>query len=75
MTQAPQIGAHHAQQNRLVIDDQDMSGRRSPIRAVYDRAMKFHTEYLTFQTKKHREYINITPEVEAACARAGSRKG
>ena len=22
--------------------------------------MKFHTEHLWFQTKKHREYINIT---------------
>jgi secondary thiamine-phosphate synthase enzyme len=26
--------------------------------------MKFYTEHLWFQTKKHREYINITPEVE-----------
>ena len=26
--------------------------------------MKFHTEYLTFHTKKHREYIHITPQVE-----------
>ncbi len=26
--------------------------------------MKFYTEYLTFQTRKHREYINITPQVE-----------
>ena len=26
--------------------------------------MKFHTEYLTFNTKKHREYIHITPQVE-----------
>ena len=30
----------------------------------YDFAMRFYTEYLTFQTEKHREYINITPEVE-----------
>jgi thiamine phosphate synthase YjbQ (UPF0047 family) len=29
-------------------------------------AMKSHTEYLTFNTKKHREYIHITPQVEAA---------
>jgi len=26
--------------------------------------MKFHTEYLTFNTKEHREYIHITPQVE-----------
>jgi hypothetical protein len=25
--------------------------------------MKSHTEYLTFNTKKHREYIHITPQV------------
>ena len=24
--------------------------------------MKFHTEYLPFNTKKHREYIHITPQ-------------
>ena len=27
--------------------------------------MKFRTEYLTFNTKKRREYIHITPQVEA----------
>jgi secondary thiamine-phosphate synthase enzyme len=26
--------------------------------------MKFHTAYLTFNTKKHREYVHITAEVE-----------
>jgi secondary thiamine-phosphate synthase enzyme len=26
--------------------------------------MKFHTEYLTFNTKKHRTYVHITPQVE-----------
>ena len=28
--------------------------------------MKSHTEYLWFNTKKHREFINITDEVEKA---------
>jgi len=37
--------------------------------------MKFHTEYLTFQTKKHREYIHITPQVEAAVKRSGVKEG
>ena len=37
--------------------------------------MKFHTKYLTFQTKKHREYINITPEVEKALRESGIREG
>ena len=37
--------------------------------------MKFHTEYLTFNTKKHREYIHLTPQVEAAVAKSGVREG
>jgi secondary thiamine-phosphate synthase enzyme len=37
--------------------------------------MKFHTEYLTFNTKKHREYINMTTEVEKALAKSGIREG
>ena len=37
--------------------------------------MRFHTEYLTFHTKKQREYINITPQVENALAASGIRAG
>ncbi len=37
--------------------------------------MKFCTEYLTFNTKKHREYIHITPQVEAVVAKSGVREG
>ena len=37
--------------------------------------MKSHTEYLTFRTKKHREYINITPQVESALVKSGIREG
>ena len=37
--------------------------------------MKFHTEYLTFNTKKHREYVHITPQVEAAVAKSGIKEG
>jgi secondary thiamine-phosphate synthase enzyme len=37
--------------------------------------MKFHTEYLTFHTKKHREYINITQQVETALRKSGIRDG
>jgi secondary thiamine-phosphate synthase enzyme len=37
--------------------------------------MRFHTEYLTFRTRKHREYINITPQVEAALSKSGIREG
>ena len=37
--------------------------------------MKFHTEYLTFRTKKHREYLNITPQVEQALVKSGIREG
>ncbi len=37
--------------------------------------MKFHTEYLTFHTKKHREYVHITPQVEAIVRKSGVREG
>ena len=37
--------------------------------------MKFRTEYLTFNTKKHREYIHITPQVEAVVAKSGVQEG
>jgi secondary thiamine-phosphate synthase enzyme len=38
-------------------------------------AMKSHTEYLWFNTKKKHEFINITPEVEKALAKAGIQEG
>jgi secondary thiamine-phosphate synthase enzyme len=37
--------------------------------------MRFHTEYLTFDTRNHREYINMTSEVEGALAKSGIREG
>lgn len=37
--------------------------------------MRFHTEYLTFNTRNHREYINVTTQVEAALAKSGIREG
>ena len=37
--------------------------------------MKFHTEYLTFNTKKHRDYVHITPQVESAVRKSGVREG
>ena len=37
--------------------------------------MKAHTEYLTLTTKKHREYINITREVEGALRKSGIAEG
>ncbi len=37
--------------------------------------MKFHTEYLTFKTRRHREYLNITREIEAALKKSGIREG
>jgi secondary thiamine-phosphate synthase enzyme len=37
--------------------------------------MQFHTEYLTFRTKNHREYINITPQVESALEKSGITEG
>ena len=37
--------------------------------------MKFLTEYLWFNTKNHREYINITDQVEAAVKKSGIEEG
>jgi secondary thiamine-phosphate synthase enzyme len=37
--------------------------------------MRFHTEYLVFNTKKHREYVHITPQVEAAVKKSGVKEG
>ena len=37
--------------------------------------MRFHTDYLTFNTAKKREYVNITDQVEAAVAESGVAEG
>lgn len=37
--------------------------------------MKFYTKYLTMHTAKHREYVNITGEVEKALAESGIKEG
>ncbi len=37
--------------------------------------MKSYREYLTFNTEKRREYINITGEVESAVAKSGISDG
>ncbi len=37
--------------------------------------MKAYTEYLTFHTKKHREYVHITPQVEAIVKKSGVCEG
>ncbi|HEU5399925.1 MAG TPA: secondary thiamine-phosphate synthase enzyme YjbQ [Terriglobales bacterium] len=37
--------------------------------------MKSHTEYLTFKTAKHREYVHITPQVESILNRSGIQDG
>ena len=37
--------------------------------------MKFHTKYLWFNTTKHREYINITDEVQQALEESGIKEG
>jgi len=42
---------------------------------LYDRPMRFYTEYLTFKTAKHREYINMTEQVESALRKSGIQEG
>lgn len=37
--------------------------------------MKVHTDYLTFHTRKHREYIHITPQIEAIMAKSEVKEG
>ncbi len=37
--------------------------------------MKILTEYLTFHTKKHREYVHITPQVEKIVQASGVKQG
>jgi len=37
--------------------------------------VKSHTKYLWFNTRRHREYINITSEVEAAVRESGIQEG
>jgi secondary thiamine-phosphate synthase enzyme len=37
--------------------------------------MKAHTEYVTFKTRRHREYVRITDRVERVVAAAGIREG
>ncbi len=37
--------------------------------------MKAYTKYLTFHTKKRRDYINITDEISSAVSESGIREG
>ena len=37
--------------------------------------MKVHTDYLTFTTRREREYLNIPERVEAAVRESGCREG
>ena len=37
--------------------------------------MNVHTEYLTVRTRKHRDYIHLTPQVEAAVKKSGVKEG
>jgi secondary thiamine-phosphate synthase enzyme len=37
--------------------------------------MKSYTEYLWFQTNKHREYLNITDQVEQMLEKSGIKEG
>jgi secondary thiamine-phosphate synthase enzyme len=37
--------------------------------------MKSHTEYLWFNTRRHREFVNITEELAKVVAKAGIREG
>ncbi len=38
-------------------------------------SVKTHTEYLWFETKKHRDYLNITDKIAAILLKSGVRDG
>ena len=37
--------------------------------------MKFLTEYMTFNTKKRREFINITRDIDKTLQKSGIKEG
>jgi len=37
--------------------------------------VKFHTDYLWFNTERHRDYLNITSKVEDAVRKSGVKEG
>src|ERR1700753_3989400 len=37
--------------------------------------MRVYTAYMDFKTNRHREYFNITPQVESALKKSGIREG
>src|SRR6185312_2550698 len=41
----------------------------------YESRVKAHTEYLTFETKKKRELVHLTPTVAAIVAKSGIQEG
>jgi secondary thiamine-phosphate synthase enzyme len=47
----------------------------NPFFMVLEKIMKFHTEYLTFNTRRKREYVNITDEVTRVLHASGIREG
>lgn len=51
------------------------SSKKKISRIQEGNTMKFETEYLVFQTRKQREYINITNEVDAVLRRSGIQEG
>lgn len=52
-----------------------MQGFYSSGSTIWGEPMKTSTEYLWFNTKKHRDYVNITPEVERILAKSGISEG
>jgi secondary thiamine-phosphate synthase enzyme len=53
-----------------------MRARVLRAQAVFkDATVKFHTEYLSFNTKKHREYVHLTPNIEGIVKKSGVREG
>ena len=40
-----------------------------------NQRMKFHTEYLTFNTQQHRDYVHITPQIETILRNSKIKEG
>lgn len=75
IAEAREVQGHDLEQGFFIIHQQDGFAGSFPKWRLYHRRMRTYTEYLTFQTKKHREFINITPQVESALRKSAIREG
>jgi hypothetical protein len=64
-----------AQSDELFEDDPRRLTTGGGLFCEGERAVKSHTEHLTFNVPKRMDFVNITPQVEAAVKKSGVREG